>query len=76
MVKLVAFAGGMVVGYVLGAKAGPQRYDEIVKTVRGLGERVGVLPPADGSASAAHPETLGDLAASATAAAATPHAGP
>lgn len=70
--KLITFVGGMAIGYVLGAKAGARRYDQIVATARGLGERTGMLPPEDSPASTAHPETLGDLAASAAATAAAP----
>lgn len=70
--KLISFVGGIAVGYVLGAKAGAGRYDQIVATVRGLGERTGMLPPEDAPSATVHPETLGDLAASAAATAAAP----
>lgn len=36
MIKKLALATGFAAGYVLGAKAGTERYDEIMKGVDGL----------------------------------------
>jgi ABC-type branched-subunit amino acid transport system substrate-binding protein len=38
MRKLILFASGAAVGYVLGSRAGRQRYDEIVSNARKLWE--------------------------------------
>jgi len=35
--RTMSFLAGAAVGYVLGAKAGQERYKEIVERVRGLG---------------------------------------
>ena len=45
MKKTLLIATGMAAGYVLGAKAGHERYEQIVATARSLGERAGLLEP-------------------------------
>ncbi len=39
--KLI-FSSGVIVGYVLGARAGRERYDQIVDLARSLGEKTGL----------------------------------
>ncbi|NYI06706.1 hypothetical protein [Allostreptomyces psammosilenae] len=38
----LAFLGGLAAGYVLGARAGRERYDQIARTLRSLRERPAV----------------------------------
>ena len=45
MKKFLIFGAGAALGYVLGAKAGRRRYDQIVSGVSSLAENVGLASP-------------------------------
>lgn len=42
--KIVTLAAGVAVGYVLGSRAGREKYEQIVATVRRVSGRTGVVP--------------------------------
>lgn len=43
----ITFAAGLAIGYVLGAKAGRQRYEQIARSVRSLAESPAARSAAD-----------------------------
>ena len=55
---MIPFLAGAAVGYVLGAKAGRERYEQIVRTCRRMADSPGVQAAAD-TVRAKVGETLG-----------------
>lgn len=45
MRKSLLFGSGMAIGYVLGAKAGSERYEQILAAARSIGEKAGFVEP-------------------------------
>jgi hypothetical protein len=58
-VKIVTLAAGVAVGYVLGSRAGREKYEQIVATVQRMSGRTGVVP----AQNSAEETLIGDPAA-------------